>query len=251
MLEVKKLSFSYQKGKETLDDVSLSLPEGKIGILLGKNGSGKSTLLKCVAGLYRDYRGEILLKENNLKKTPIRERAKLVSYLSQTPESSSLTVYDTLLLGRLPFSAFLSRKESEPYVFPIVERLGLETFVDKRTDQLSGGERQRVMIAKSLIQETPLILLDEPTASLDVSHQLSVLKILKRECEEKQISVLLSLHDINTALRFGDVFYFLKEGKLQKACTKEEVTDNLLREVYDAPLCLREDEYGKYVTIGE
>lgn len=251
MLEIENLSFSYRKGKETLHEVNLSLPPGKIGVLLGMNGSGKSTLLKCVAGLYRHYQGVIHWENTDLKKISVKGRAKLVSYLSQTPESSSLTVYDTLLLGRLPYSAFLSRKESDPYVFPVVERLGLEEFIDKRTDQLSGGERQRVMIAKSLIQETPLILLDEPTSSLDVSHQLSVLKLLRKECEEKGIAVLLSLHDLNSALRFGDIFYFLKGGKLVRQCTKEEVDTSLIREAYDAPLSLREDEYGKYVTIGE
>ena len=171
--------------------------------------------MKCLLSLNKGYEGEILLDGKNIKEIKNKEAAKLISYLPQDIPHSSLTVYDTLLLGRLPYLSYRNReKKKDDYLDPIIQDLHLENIVNKTSDELSGGERQKVMIAKALVQECKLLVLDEPTSSLDIENQTLLLKLLKRLVTKKNITVLLSIHDINLALRFADEFFLMKDGNM-------------------------------------
>ena len=253
MLDIRNLSYHYKKGDHSLNDVSLQLERGKLAVLLGKNGSGKSTLMKCLLSLNKGYEGEILLDGKNIKEIKSKEAAKLISYLPQDIPHSSLTVYDTLLLGRLPYLSYRNReKKKDDYLDPIIQELHLENIVNKASDELSGGERQKVMIAKALVQECKLLVLDEPTSSLDIENQTLLLKLLKRLVREKNISVLLSIHDINLALRFADEFFLMKDGNMIYKGEAEKITEQQLEETFDTKFRLQTDEYGyKFISIGE
>ena len=253
MLDIKNLSYHYKKGDHSLNDVSLHLDKGKLALLLGKNGSGKSTLMKCLLSLNKGYEGEILLDGKNIKEIKSKEAAKLISYLPQDIPHSSLTVYDTLLLGRLPYLSYRNReKKKDDYLDPIIQELHLENIVNKTSDELSGGERQKVMIAKALVQKCKLLVLDEPTSSLDIENQTLLLKLLKRLVTEKNITVLLSIHDINLALRFADEFFLMKDGNMIYKGEAEKITEQQLEETFDTKFRLQTDEYGyKFISIGE
>ena len=191
MLDIRNLSYHYKKGDHSLEDVSLHLDKGKLAVLLGKNGCGKSTLMKCLVSLNKGYKGEILLDGKSINQIKRKEAAKLISYLPQDIPHSSLTVYDTLLLGRLPYLSYPNRKKkNDDYLDPIIHELHLENIVNKTNDELSGGERQKAMIAKALVQECKLLVLDEPTSSLDIENQTLLLKLLKKLVTEKNITIL-------------------------------------------------------------
>lgn len=253
MLEIKDLSYHYKKGIPSLNNVSLSIKKGKMNILLGKNGSGKSTLMKCILSLYKGYDGKILFNEKDVKSLKRKELAKSFSYLPQEIPRSSLTVYDTLLLGKLPYLSYRNhKKEEDDSLNEIIEELHLEGLIDKTTDELSGGERQKVMIAKALVQKCDLLVLDEPTSSLDIENQTLLLRLLERLVKEKGLTVLLSLHDINMSFRFGDYFFFLKDGNLIHQGNINSVNEDLLKQTFDTDFRLQIDEYGhKFVSIGE
>ncbi len=252
MLEIKNLSYRYKKDIASLNQVSLTIQPGKLNILLGKNGSGKSTLMKCVLSLYKGYEGEILYNGTDMKKMKRKDIAKTISYLPQEIPRSSLTVYDTLELGKLPYLSYRNHKRKEDSISSIIEELHLENVIDKTTDELSGGERQKVMIAKALVQKCDLLIMDEPTSSLDIENQALLLRLLEKLVKEKGMTVLLSLHDINLSFRFGQHFFFLKEGKLIHQGDIESVTQQILEETFDTDFRLQIDEYGhKYVSIGE
>ncbi len=252
MLEIRNLSYHYKKDIASLDQVSFDIQPGKLNVLLGKNGSGKSTLMKCILTLYKGYEGEILYDGVDVKKIKRKELAKSFSYLPQEIPRCSLTVYDTLELGKLPYLSYRNRDRKEDSVSSIIEELHLEDIIDKTTDELSGGERQKVMIAKALVQKCNLLIMDEPTSSLDIENQTLLLKLLVRLVKEKGMTVLLSLHDINMSLRFGENFCFLKEGKLIHQGDVNSVTEEILKETFDTDFRLQTDEYGhKFVSIGE
>ena len=232
MLEVKNLSFSYSKNKKVLDDVSFSINEGEIVIILGPNGSGKSTLLNCIIGEEKITSGEIFFNGKVKKEINREERNNLLSYVPQLIEGNDLTVRETILLGRLTkFGLYPSKKDYE-IVDSLMESLNLSELRDRTTASLSGGERQKVTIARAIVQESSTILFDEPTSNLDIKAQLDVLSIIKNEIKEKNKSALISMHDINQALSIGDKFIFLVNNKVKAVVSKGEITPELLEETY-------------------
>ena len=232
MLEVKNLSFSYSKNKKVLDDVSFSINEGEIVIILGPNGSGKSTLLNCIIGEEKITSGEIFFNGKVKKEINREERNNLLSYVPQLIEGNDLTVRETILLGRLTkFGLYPSKKDYE-IVDSLMESLNLSELRDRTTASLSGGERQKVTIARAIVQESSTILFDEPTSNLDIKAQLDVLSIIKNEIKEKNKSALIAMHDINQALSIGDKFIFLVNNKVKAVVSKGEITPELLEETY-------------------
>ena len=249
MLEVKNLSYQYPKSKEdSLQDLSLSFESGKLNILLGKNGSGKSTLRKAILGFIKPKSGEVILDQENLLKRSSKEKAKRIGYLPQDIPSSSLSVYDTLLLGRLPYQSIGVKKTDTEIVYAVAEKLNLVPFLLKRNDELSLGERQIVRIGKSFVQETKTLILDEPTSSLDIENQVRILSLRKKEAKENGLTILISLHDINLALKFGDVFHILKEGKALYSGDIQDLTQEILRDAFHLPRTLHKEKERTYIT---
>ena len=215
MLIVNHLFSSYsKKGKAILDDISFQLGNGEIGVLLGPNGAGKSTLFQSILGTLKTKRGEILIDGVSQEDSKRKEWARKIAYVPQRIPSSSLSVFETVLLGRVPYFSLSPSKGDKENTAQILDELGLSSFRNKATNVLSGGELQKVAIACALNQNPSLLLLDEPTSNLDIKNSVLLQGLCKKLAKTHRISILIATHDLNSALDLGNRFYFLKEGKL-------------------------------------
>ena len=178
ILEVNDLAFQY-KSHEALKNVTFSIPNGKVTVILGPNGVGKTTLLKCLNTILSPQKGEILIKGKNVKQMDIRQIARHVSYVAQKSESARITAFDAVLMGRHPHTSFRTTKDDLKKVDAVLKKLDLSHMCLKFLDQMSGGELQKVAIARALVQETDLLLLDEPTSSLDLKNQTQILELIR------------------------------------------------------------------------
>ena len=252
MLTVRNLFFCYgRRGTPALGGVSFSLRDGEIAVLLGPNGSGKTTLMNCVLGLRRPGSGSVQLDGQEVKYLSPRERAARIAYVPQLVRFGALSVYDSVLMGRVSRFGLRSGAEDYAAVDRVLEEMGLTPFAERNVEELSGGERQKVAVARALAQEPQLMLFDEPTGSLDLANERLILRLARKLAREKHISVLISLHDLNQALSLGDRFLFLRSGNLLYDVMREEITEDILREVFDADVKMVRVEGKQYILGGE
>jgi len=230
-LKVAGIEFRYNH-IPVLDGVSFSLRPGQILGVLGVNGAGKSTLLKCLNRILRPRAGSILLNEDDIQKMRGSEIARHFGYVPQKYPEESLTVFDAVLLGRKPYIKWVASTRDLLVVEDILKRLHLEHLAQRPVNHLSGGEHQKVIIGRALAQEPEVLLLDEPTSNLDLKNQLRVTNIITNAVHDYNISAIVSLHDINLALRFVDHFLMLKGGVVHFLSPKEMVTSAAIEEVY-------------------
>ncbi len=240
MLKVNHLSFSYSKNNNVIDDVSFSLKEGKINVLLGPNGIGKSTILKCVNGILKAQEGEILIFDKNIKEYKNKELARTIAYVEQSPHIDNLNVYETIMLGRTPYMTFSPSKEDKQIVNKVIEEIGLEDLLHRNISSLSGGERQKVMIALALASNSKILLLDEPTANLDIKNALMIMNLIKSLTQKEKLTVLISMHDISLAYNYGDYFLCMKDKNIKYALDKIELNSGVLQEIYDVKIKLED-----------
>lgn len=234
MLKIEDLKFGYSKrSAPVLNGVNLELQSGEVGVILGKNGSGKTTLFKSIVGINRVTSGKILLDGENLIKMPPRQRAKRVAYVPQSIDFGELSVFDTVLMGRISYFGLAAGREDELATAKVIEEMGLASLRDKNVQTLSGGERQLVAIARALAQEPRLMVFDEPTGNLDIANEQLIIKEAKRLAREKSIAVLCSLHDLNQAVGFGDKFFFLKHGEVKYRGGEEIFTKEVVKDIFD------------------
>ena len=249
MLKAENLHFSYSKhGTSVLNGASLELKQGEIGILLGKNGSGKTTLFKNILGIHNPAGGSIAFDGENLLKMPRRERARRIAYVPQDIHFGALSVFDSILMGRVSYFGLKASREDYVAVERIVEDMGLESFAHRNVDELSGGERQKIAIARAMAQEPRLMVFDEPTGNLDIANEQLILREAKKLARERNISILSSIHDVNQALAFGDKFFFLKNGVVKYAGGKEIVTAEVIKDIFDIDVHF-ENINGKMVML--
>ena len=232
MLEVKSLSFAYRCGRQILEDVSFSVPTGACLAVLGNNGAGKSTLLGCLAGLLRPRTGRVLVDGEDLLGMDAGRAARTVALVSQFAPASRLTVYDMVLLGRKPYLKWDFTAADRALTEEALARLGLSGLALRYADRLSGGEGQKVQLARALVQQPRLLLLDEPTSSLDLRSQYEVLGLVSQLCREKRLTAVVVLHDLNLALRFCDRFLFLHENTVFASRDASVVNPENIRAVY-------------------
>ncbi len=229
MLSVKKLSFSYGD-RAVLRDVSFDVRDGEIAAVLGVNGAGKSTLLKCLDRILK-HDGDVFLDGHSTKGLPRGELARLMGYVPQKISFARGSVFDAVLLGRLPYIKWEAAARDLEIVGEVLERLSLSALSQRDVSELSGGEQQKVAVARALAQQPRVLLFDEPTCNLDLKNSLETLKIL-RTVASLGISVVVSLHDLNLALRFADKLIFLKDNLLFASGDASCVSSELIREVY-------------------
>ncbi len=213
---MKDISFSYLDGF-CLRQVSLMVEKGEMVALLGPNGSGKTTLIKLAAGVLNPERGEVLLGEARLRKLSRKEIARRVAVVPQYFNIPfAFTVAEVVMLGRTPFINTLSREgeRDRSIARRAMELTGIEQFSKRTFNELSGGERQKSILAMALAQEPKLILLDEPTAHLDINHQVEILELVKGLNREQGVTVLGAMHDLNLAALYFDRLVLLKEGAI-------------------------------------
>ena len=251
MLEINGLHFRYsRRGPMVLNGVDLTLKDGEIGILLGKNGSGKSTLFKNILGIRRPESGSLLFDGEDLLEMNQRERAGRIAYVPQSVRFGALSVYDTVLMGRISYFGFKAGREDEEKTEEILRDMKLEEYASRNVEELSGGEQQKIAIARALAQEPRLLIFDEPTGNLDIANEQLIIREARRVAREKGIGILISLHDLNQALDLGDCFYFMKDGKIRYSGGKETVTDKVIQEIFDAEVRIVEIEGKKYIING-
>lgn len=250
MLKVENVSFKYHNNSPLiLDDISLVLNDGEIGIILGKNGVGKSTLFKLIVGLIKPKSGEIFIDENNLNKMKFKDRAKLISYVPQTIEFGDLSVYETILSGRVTHYSLFPSKKDEEIVQNIIKEMHLEGFLNNNVNELSGGERQKIAIARALVQEPKILIFDEPTGNLDIGNEQLILDEAHKICRNKNISILISIHDISIASYYGDKFFLLKDNKIKYNGDKKIINETNISDIFDVKATIKDIDNKKFIYI--
>ena len=241
MLNVENVTFRYSKfSRPVLNGASLCLEPGEIGILLGKNGSGKTTLFKNILGIHKPGSGSILFEGENLLKMSRKERARRIAYVPQDIHFGALTVFDSIMLGRISYFGLKSGDDDYKAVEKILMDMHLEEFAFRMVDELSGGERQKIAIARAMAQEPKLMVFDEPTGNLDIANEQLIIEEARKLAKQKNIAILSSLHDLNQALAFGDKFFFLKNGVVTYAGGREIITPKVVKDTFDVDVRIRE-----------
>lgn len=234
-LQVKNIAFKYN-AEPVLSDIEFDLDGGELLAILGPNGAGKTTLLKCINGMHRPTKGCILVGEQDVLSMTPNAIAATIGYVAQKCEASRLTVFDAVLMGRKPHLRWRVRAKDLKIVESALRQLNLSALSLRYIDCLSGGELQKVAVARALVQEPKLLLLDEPTSSLDLKSQIDILKHLRHVVEGHGIAALMTMHDVNTALRFADKVLFLKDHRVHFIGPPKEVTPGMIEEVYGLPV---------------
>ncbi|MPW25789.1 ATP-binding cassette domain-containing protein [Alkalibaculum sp. M08DMB] len=248
MLKIDALQFSYRSNKKILDKIKFDVTKGECVAILGNNGAGKSTMLKCLNKIMSPQKGTVSVNGIDLLKLSRLEIAKNTAYVAQKNEGNQITVYDAILLGRKPYIKISPTKRDYEIVEDIIEGLNLEELSLRYIDELSGGELQKVMIARALAQEPKVLLLDEPTSCLDLKNQLEVLKLIQEITKEKQIAVVIVIHDLNLALRYCDRFLFLKDNSIYCYGGIDVMTPENIGAVYQVPVAV-ESYHNQRVVI--
>ncbi len=225
------VEFSYNS-RPVLNDVNLCIQSGQFVSIVGPNGSGKSTLLRCIDRVLRLRKGIILIDGRELKHFSNMELAQAVGYVPQHETGNyGATVFDMILMGRKPYGDWGPGPEDLRKTAAVIDRLGLKELAQREIGTLSGGQRQKVCIGRALAQEAGLILLDEPTANLDLKHQLEVLDLLKEETRRGN-SVLVAIHDLNLAAQYSDQIIMLNNGEIFSAGGTEILNPENIEAVY-------------------
>ncbi len=237
ILQIDGIELSYNH-KPVLRDVSFCVERGSMLGMLGVNGAGKTTLLKCMNRILQPKRGCVLLEDCDLSRMSRADIAKRIGYVPQKHGEDQLTVFDTVLLGRRPYIEWSPTQTDMDVVERVLKLMRLELLALRPVTQLSGGEAQKVVLARALAQEPDILLLDEPTSNLDLKNQLEVMTLVRRAVKEEGITAVISIHDLNLALRFADQVLLLKDGAVHTVVQSKSVTADVIKDVYDVDVYL-------------
>lgn len=246
MIRCEKLTAGYG-GKEVLHEINWEAEKGKFTAVIGPNGSGKSTLLKTILGQTKVFGGDICLEGKPIKEYGSRELAKRIAYLPQHRDDAGISVSRMVLHGRFPYIAFPRRYTvaDEEKVGQALKKMGIEALRDKPVSELSGGEKQKVYLAMALVQDAPVLLLDEPAASLDLSCQLSLTAMLKTLSREGKTVVAVT-HDLNYALQYADKLLIINKGRaVQYGTTEETLETGVMEKVFGLHISRIRDDNGQ------
>ena len=234
VVNVNDVSFGYSNRSMIIDGISYEFKEGTFYAILGPNGVGKSTFIRCINKILSLKSGTIFIDGKNIDDITLKEMSKIVGYVPySTGDSFPLTVVDTVLMGRHPHSKLGSIVKDLEKVHEVLEQLEITDLSMREFNSLSAGQHQKVMLARGLVQEPEVLLLDEPTSNLDVRHQMEVTKILRDLCTEKGITVIMICHDLNIAAKYADELMLMYDKKVFARGTPFEVlTPENLRTVY-------------------
>ena len=240
--------------RSVLSGLDLEVAAGSVVAIAGPNGVGKSTLLKLIAGAILPQRGMVRVDGRDVSRLSARERARLVAVVPQSPElPPGASALDVALMGRNPHLGLLSWESEDDVAIALdaMRLTGAAEFADRPVDRLSGGERQRVAISMALAQQTPILLLDEPTANLDLAYQPAIMRLM-RDLAARGRTIVAAVHDLTLAAQFCDEIVLLSEGRRVAAGAPWDVlTEELIREVYDADaLVMEHPKTGRPVVVG-
>ncbi len=230
-LSVKDLSFSYG-GRKVLDRVSFDVKDNSIVSILGPNGVGKTTLLRCLCNLHRPQEGSILVDGTDVLTLSGRELAKHIGYVPQSTKPVRTTVFDTALIGRRPYMEWGVTKRDMEITESVLDALGLTGLSMRYADEISGGEYQKVQIARAMVQEPEILILDEPTNNLDIANQHVTMHAILNAVSSRGMCTIMTMHDINLAVHYSDRFLFIKDGRVWAYGGPEIITEELVHDVY-------------------
>lgn len=243
-LGTESVTLSYDQNIIT-QDLSIHIPEGKFSVIVGPNGCGKSTLLRAMSRLLEPTSGQVLLNGKNIHALATRDVAKILGLLPQSAIApDGIKVVDLVARGRFPHQKWFQpwREQDQDAVDAAMKATSITEFAQLNVDQLSGGQRQRVWVAMALAQETPLLLLDEPTTYLDIAHQIELMDLFQDLNRLQGHTIVAVLHDLNHACRYADNLIAMKSGQVVATGTPNDiVTETLIETVFGLPCIILED----------
>jgi iron complex transport system ATP-binding protein len=237
ILNVQELGFLY-RNHDVLHDIAFEVNHGEIMAILGPNGVGKTTLLKCLNRILNAKKGHIYLDGSEIQTLETLEIARRAGYVPQRVETGRLTAFDAVLPGRRPHIGWDVSDRDLRIVDAIFSRLSMDNLRLSYIDEMSGGELQKIAIARALVQEPRILLLDEPTSSLDLKNQVDILSTIAGIVREHGIAAVMTMHDLNQALRYADRFIFLKDGYIHFHGSYDAVTPEIIEDVYGLPVMM-------------
>lgn len=239
-IEIANLEFAYES-TPVLENVSLKLRKGETLAVIGPNASGKTTLLKCINRILKPQEGSIMLNGEETENFERDALAKKMGYVPQTRNNGfPITVFDMVLMGRKPHGGWKPSETDLEVTSKIIDKLGLKHIATRNIEEISGGQLQKVIVARALAQNPEVLLLDEPTSSLDLRHQLEVLDTVKRQTRNG-ISVVMAMHNLNLAARYSNKFLMLNGGEIFAAGGREVLTPKNIQSVYGVKVSITEE----------
>lgn len=252
MIKAKNLKIGYEQ-KVIIEDLSIEIKKGEILSIIGPNGCGKSTLLKTLSRIIKPIDGEIFIKDTNIKTIKNKTISKNICLLSQHNEAPfDLTVEELVYFGRMPHKRWyeIKNEEDKELVDWAIENTGLTRYKNTPIGALSGGERQRAYIAQALCQKPEVLLLDEPTTYLDISHQLELMELVKEINQKFNITIVMVLHELNQASKYSDRLLIMKCGKIVcDGCPNEVINKDIIKKVYSIDCDIDKDPICKKPRI--
>ncbi len=246
-ISVRNIEFAYN-GSPVLKNINCDIDKGDFIAIVGPNGSGKSTLIKCMNGILKPQKGLVLIEKTEIFKHNKTDLAKTMAYVPQNNHNKApVSVFDTVLLGRKPYINWKPSDSDMKITAGIIEQLNLGSISMKDINKLSGGQQQTVFIARALAQQTDILLLDEPTANLDLRHTIEIMETLKK-LAGKGLTVILALHDINIAMRYASKIIMLKDGKIFANGGREIITEENLEKLYDIKIKIMENNNELFIV---
>jgi len=251
-INVQNLSHAYGD-LPVLNNITFSVSKGDFFIIIGPNGSGKTTLMKMLSGILKPQNGQLEIMGRSIDKYARKNLAQTIAFVPQTiPVDFPFTVTEIVLMGRSPYLGILGLEQEID--LEIAQRAitftGIEHLAHRKLDQLSGGEQQRVFIARAICQQPQVILLDEPTSSLDLAHQVRLMDLMERLKTDKGVTVVMVSHDVNLAAMYGNRLLLLNQGQIMRLGPPEEVlTFQTLEETYGCTLLVDESPLGKIPRV--
>ena len=258
MIELSHVTLGYDH-RAVLSDVSVRVGEGRIVGIIGPNGSGKSTLIRGITRLIRLFSGDIFVDERDLRSYRREEIARLIATVPQNPVlPEAFTAFEVVLMGRTPHLGLIrsEREKDRRIAWQAMEATQTQFLADRMVYELSGGERQRLVIARALTQQPRILLLDEPTAQLDINHQVEILDLIKDLSLERGLTVVVALHDLNLAAQYCCWLVMLSEGRVHSEGPPAQVlTAGNIKDVYGAEVSVQPHPINKLpmtvITRGE
>jgi iron complex transport system ATP-binding protein len=251
-INVKNLSHSFGEAL-VLKNISFQVPQRDFFIIIGPNGSGKTTLMKVISGILKPQNGELKILNRPIDQYHRKALAKTIAFVPQmTFADFPFTVTEIVLMGRSPYLGILGLEQENDLEVAnqAIAFTGLENLAHRKLDQLSGGEQQRVFIARAICQEPDIILLDEPTASLDLAYQVRIMDLMEKLKTEKGIAVVMVSHDVNLAAMYADHLMLLHKGQVVCQGLPDEVlTYKTLEETYGCTLLVDESPLGNFPRV--
>lgn len=250
-LEVKNLSYSYNGKDVILKGLNFLINQGECVAVIGSNGVGKTTLMKCILNMLKIEKNTVFIDEKDIKDISKKELAKIISYVPQNISFPSASVFESILIGRIPYINFSPNHEDLKMVDMIIKELNLSSICFKNVNDLSGGQKQKVAIARAMVQEAKLMYFDEPTSNLDIKNQIEIIRIMKKIANIDKKIILMNLQDINFAIKYFDKIMVLNDGRIEFFGSPDLLNEKILSKSFNVNIKMIKNKNQSFAYIDE